>query len=317
MKTKHEMMSHSLEEVRAAYIAYLNTQGLTKNTINTSKSDAFYLWKKRGKDVFWSVIYSPDFEGLGKDILLKTLKQYSKGDADTNVNSYMAHLRRFRKFLASESAIDIAIVTSKSEAMARHKPHKMKQHLPDPCVEQVEQYLERWDSLEEYRLQEDALDKLFFELCPENKVISDVLLKVSALNDFYSTHIFKVFPMAKHIVALDIDERLKAGDVSLVGDIQKGSSTNRNYYSFATKYCSHHQPLDYPMYDSYVQTVMRYYARRDEFFIFSDSDLKNYERFKIILLAFRSFYGLEAYNLKEIDKYIWLLGKDFFQKTYY
>ena len=316
MKTKHEMMSHSLEEVRAAYIAYLNTQGLTKNTINTSKSDAFYLWKKRGKDVFWSVIYSPDFEGLGKDILLKTLKQYSKGDADTNVNSYMAHLRRFRKFLASESAIDIAIVTSKSEAMARHKPHKMKQHLPDPCVEQVEQYLERWDSLEEYRLQEDALDKLFFELCPENKVISDVLLKVSALNDFYSTHIFKVFPMAKHIVALDIDERLKAGDVSLVGDIQKGSSTNRNYYSFATKYCSHHQPLDYPMYDSYVQTVMRYYARRDEFFIFSDSDLKNYERFKIILLAFRSFYGLEAYNLKEIDKYIWLLGKDFFQKTY-
>ena len=317
MKTKHEMMSHSLEEVRAAYIAYLNTQGLTKNTINTSKSDAFYLWKKRGKDVFWSVIYSPDFEGLGKDILLKTLKQYSKGDADTNVNSYMAHLRRFRKFLASESAIDIAIVTSKSEAMARHKPHKMKQHLPDPCVEQVEQYLERWDSLEEYRLQEDALDKLFFELCPENKVISDVLLKVSALNDFYSTHIFKVFPMAKHIVALDIDERLKAGDVSLVGDIQKGSGTNRNYYSFATKYCSHHQPLDYPMYDSYVQTVMRYYARRDEFFIFSDSDLKNYERFKIILLAFRSFYGLEAYNLKEIDKYIWLLGKDFFQKTYY
>lgn len=310
-------MSHSLEEVRAAYIAYLNTQGLTKNTINTSKSDAFYLWKKRGKDVFWSVIYSPDFEGLGKDILLKTLKQYSKGDADTNVNSYMAHLRRFRKFLASESAIDIAIVTSKSEAMARHKPHKMKQHLPDPCVEQVEQYLERWDSLEEYRLQEDALDKLFFELCPENKVISDVLLKVSALNDFYSTHIFKVFPMAKHIVALDIDERLKAGDVSLVGDIQKGSGTNRNYYSFATKYCSHHQPLDYPMYDSYVQTVMRYYARRDEFFIFSDSDLKNYERFKIILLAFRSFYGLEAYNLKEIDKYIWLLGKDFFQKTYY
>ena len=192
----------------------------------------------------------------------------------------------------------------------------VKINAPKPSSEQVEFYLRAWDELENYHLQEDALDKLFFELCPENKVISDVLLKVSALNDFYSTHIFKVFPMAKHIVALDIDERLKAGDVSLVGDIQKGSSTNRNYYSFATKYCSHHQPLDYPMYDSYVQTVMRYYARRDEFFIFSDSDLKNYERFKIILLAFRSFYGLEAYNLKEIDKYIWLLGKDFFQKTY-
>jgi len=76
MKTKHEMMSYSFEEVRAAFITYLNTQGLTQNTINTSKSEAFYLWKKRGKDVFWSVIYSPDFEDVGKDILLKTLKQY-------------------------------------------------------------------------------------------------------------------------------------------------------------------------------------------------------------------------------------------------
>jgi len=317
MKTKHEMMSYSFEEVRAAFITYLNTQGLTQNTINTSKSEAFYLWKKRGKDVFWSVIYSPDFEDVGKDILLKTLKQYSKGDADTNVNSYMAHLRQFRKFLASQSAIYIPAIAVKQEPTAKRKPRRMKQHLPDPCVEQVEQYLEQWDSLEDYSLQEDALDKLFFELCPENKDISDVLLKVSALNDFYSTHIFKVFPMAKHIVALDVDERLGVGDLSLVGDIQKISGRNRNHYSFATKYCSHHKPFNFPIYDSYVDRVLRYYRRRDEFCDFIDSDLKEYEHFKAILMAFRSFYGLEAYNLKEIDKYIWLLGKEYIPKNYY
>lgn len=314
MKTKNEMMSYSFEEVRAAYISYLQTQGLRQNTINTSKSDAFYLWKKRGKDLFWSVIYSSDFEDLGKDVLLKTLRQYSKGDVDRNVNGYMVHLRYFRRFLASESAIDIPTIAAKPEATTKRKPHKLKQHLPDPCVEQVEQYLDQWDALEDYHLQENALDKLFFELCPENKDISDVLLKVSTLNDFYSTHIFKVFPMAKHIVDLDIDQRLKAGDVSLVMDIQKGSGNNRNYYSFATKYCSHHQPLAYPIYDSYVHAVLRHYGRRDEFFWFSDSELKNYERFKTILLAFRSFYGLEAYNLKQIDKYIWLLGKEYFAK---
>lgn len=316
MKTKLEMMSYSLEEIRPAYIAYLHTQGLTQNTINTSKSDAFYLWKKRGKDIFWSVIYSPDFEELGKDILLKTLKQYSKGEADTNVNSYMAHLRRFRKFLTSESSIDVPAVTPKPEVAAKRKPRKMKQHLPDPSVEQVEHYLAQWDSLEDYHLQENALDKLFFELCPENWDISDVLLKVSALNDFYSTHIFKVFPMAKHIVDLDIDERLKVGDASLVTEIQKGSGNNRNYYSFATKYCSHHQPLEFPIYDSYVHTVLRYYGKRDEFSIFSDADLKSYERFKGILMNFRYYYGLEAYTLKEIDKYIWLLGKEYFLKNY-
>lgn len=317
MKTKHEMMSYSLEEVKAGYIAYLHTKALTQNTINTSKSDAFYLWKKRGKDLFWSVVYSPDFEDLAKDALLKTLRQYSKGDVERNVNGYMVHLRWFRGFLTSESAIDIPAKTSKPEVTARRKPRKMKQHLPDPCVEEVEQYLEQWDVLEDYSLQEDALDKLFFELCPENKDISDVLLKVSALNDFYSTHIFKVFPMAKHIVALDVDERLRVGDVSLVGDIQKISGRNRNHYSFATKYCSHHKPFDFPIYDSYVDRVLRYYHRRDEFCDFVDSDLKEYERFKAILMAFRSFYDLEAYNLKEIDKYIWLLGKEYFPKNYY
>lgn len=317
MKTKNEMLAYSLEDIRAAYVAYLRKQGYKQNTINTSRSDAFYLWKKRGKDLFWSVIYSPDFEDLGKDVLLKTLRQYSKGDVDRNVNGYMVHLRYFRGFLASQSAINVPEIAAKPETTAMRKPRRMKQHLPDPCVEQVEQYLEQWDALEDYSLQEDTLDKLFFELCPENKDISDVLLKVSALNDFYSTHILKVFPMAKHIVALDIDERLRAGDVSLVGDIQKISGRNRNHYSFATKYCSHHKPVDFPIYDSYVDRVLRYYCKRDEFFDFIDSDLKEYERFKAILMAFRSFYGLEAYNLKEIDKYIWLLGKEYFPKNYY
>ena len=311
----HEIMTNSFDEVRAAYSTWLNTQGLSKNTINTSKSDTFYLWKKRGKDTFWSVIYSDDFESLGKATLLETLKVHSSGDAETNVNSYMAHLRRFRKFLASESAIDIPAITVKEIIRTKRKIRKMKQNLPDPSVEQVEHYLESWDLLEDYHLQEDALDKLFFELCPENKDISDVLLKVVALNDFYSTRIFKVFPMAKHIVDLDIDGRLKAGDLNLVGEIQKVNG--RNHYSFATKYCSHHQPLDYPIYDSYVDRVLRYYRRRDNFSIFDDSDLKDYERFKEILMAFRSFYGLDSYSLKEIDKYIWQLGKEYFPNNYY
>lgn len=310
-------MSYSFEEVRAAYIAYLNTQGFSKNTINTSKSDAFYLWKKLGKETFWDIVYSDNFENLGKDILLKTLKQYSRGDIERNVNGYLFHLRSFRKFLASVYAIDIPALPPKPEPKTKRKTRKMKRNLPYPCIEQVEHYLELWDLLEDYHLQEDALDKLFFELCPENKDISDVLLKVAALNDFYSTHIFKVFPMAKHIVDLDIDEKLKAGDLSLVGEVQKGSGNKRKYYSFATKYCSHHQPLVYPIYDSYVDKVLCYYRRRDEFSIFDDSDLKNYEHFKDILMAFRSYYGLEAFNLKQIDKYIWQLGKEYFPNSYY
>ncbi|UTW70364.1 hypothetical protein KHA80_07545 [Anaerobacillus sp. HL2] len=39
----------------------------------------------------------------------------------------------------------------------------------------------------------------------------------------------------------------------------------KNFYSFATKYCSHHNPLDYPIYDSYVDEVLRHFRNRDGF----------------------------------------------------
>ena len=61
----------------------------------------------------------------------------------------------------------------------------------------------------------------FFELIPKNEDISDILLKVATLNDFYSTNIFSVYPLAKHILSIDIDERLRQGDVALVKEVQK------------------------------------------------------------------------------------------------
>lgn len=84
------------------------------------------------------------------------------------------------------------------------------------------------------------------------------LIKVSALNDFYSTNIFSPFQVAKHIINLDIDDRLQVGDVTLVNDIAKVTMDNgkvENFYFFATKYCSHHKPIDLPIYDSYVDKL--------------------------------------------------------------
>lgn len=119
-------------------------------------------------------------------------------------------------------------------------------------------------------------------------------------------------------MSLKIDSRLISGDVNLVKDIQfvKYDKGIKNFYSFATKYCSHHKPIDYPIYDSYVDIVLRHFRKCDEFSIFQDSDLKDYPKFKNILLDFQSFYGLNDYNLKQIDQYLWLLGKDYFPKNY-
>ena len=190
--------------------------------------------------------------------------------------------------------------------------------IPNPSKDEVKKYLQKWDSLDNYVLQDSSLDKLFLKTYPNNTDINDILIKASSLNDFYSTNIFSIFSVAKHILELNIDERLKAGDETLVNDIAKIiiNNKNKNFYSFASKYCSHHYPTEYPIYDNYVEKVLLYFKKRDKFDDFTKEDLKNYKTFKKILITFKNFYKIDEYDLKEIDKYIWQLGKEYFPKKY-
>lgn len=190
--------------------------------------------------------------------------------------------------------------------------------IPNPSKGEVKKYLQKWDSLDNYVLQESSLDKLFLKTYPNNTDINDILIKASSLNDFYSTNIFSIFSVAKHILELNIDERLKAGDETLVNDIAKIiiNNKNKNFYSFASKYCSHHYPTEYPIYDNNVEKVLLYFKKRDKFDDFTKEDLKNYKTFKKILITFKNFYKIDEYDLKEIDKYIWQLGKEYFPKKY-
>ncbi len=301
----------SYDELRKKYRNYMQNEGFGKSSIQTAYSDTFYLWRKERPDVFWTVVEAPDFEEIAQTILKKTIKQNSSGNVDSLIGGYMSHLRRFRRFLLRDD--EIMTLTNESTEKKLRKPQ-----VPVPTNEQVEHYLHVWNELENYYLQEEALDKLFLSLCPDNKDICDILLKVATLNDFYSTNIFSVYPVAKHIQALNIDGRLKAGDITLISEIQKVTINNieKNFYSFATKYCSHHNPTDYPIYDIYVDKVLCYFRDQDGFTSFKAEDLKDYVKFKGILIDFRIFYGLEKYNLKEIDKYIWQLGKEWFPKNY-
>lgn len=190
--------------------------------------------------------------------------------------------------------------------------------IPKPNKIEVEKYLNKWDSLENYVLQENALNKLFMEVYPNNTDINDILIKCSSLNDFYSTNIFSIFHVAKHILELNIDERVKNKDTSLVNDIAKLNINGKEkyFYSFATKYCSHHFPNDFPIYDSFVEKCLIYFKKKDKFYKFTKEDLKDYAKFKEILLHFKRYYNIDEFNLKDIDKYLWQLGKDYFPKKY-
>ena len=191
-------------------------------------------------------------------------------------------------------------------------------NIPRPCNEEVKKYLDLWNSLENYVLQERSLDKLFKDKIPNNTEIEDILIKASTLKDFYSTNIFSIFPVAKHILSLNIDERLKSGDSSLVAEIAEVEMAGKRkcFYSFATKYCSHHNQEDFPIYDCYVEKVLMYFKKRDRFDKFKMDDLKNYPRFKELLLSFAGYYGIAEYGLKDLDRYLWQLGKKYFPNKY-
>ncbi|MDN5299348.1 MAG: hypothetical protein PWP51_1901 [Clostridiales bacterium] len=196
---------------------------------------------------------------------------------------------------------------------------KVVDTIAKPSETEIVNYLDRWDHVEQYRLQEKALNQLFGETYPHNTALHEVLVKVAALNQFYSTNIFKVFDVAKHIMTLNIDARLSTKDVNIVNEIATVSYENgkmRNFYSFATKYCSHHYPDDYPIYDSYVEKMLLFFKEKDQFCQFKTQELHEYERFKSILCQFRCFYGLENVSLKKIDQYLWQVGKIHFPNKY-
>ena len=190
---------------------------------------------------------------------------------------------------------------------------------PLPSNSSISKYLEKWKPLDSYVLQEKSLALLFTELCPNNDNIEGILLKVSALNDFYSTNIYDTFTVASHIMKLNIDSRLEARDYSLVNDISRVTMKDgsvRNFYSFASKYCSHHKPEYFPIYDSYVGKMLKYYRNSDKCKEFKNDDLKDYETFISIISELKSRYSLGTQTLRELDIFLWLAGKEHFPHTY-
>ena len=186
----------------------------------------------------------------------------------------------------------------------------------NPSVKDAQWFIDYWQELPSYTAQERALDKLFMELCPKNNRIEDVLIKCSALNDFYSTNIFGIHTLAEHILSLNIDKRLHQVDYTLIGDIAKVEVNGKEhcFYSFATKYCSHHLPEKYAIYDNYVEKVLLSMNKKEPFASFKREDLKDYETYMGVIRGFSQHFGLTQFSIKQLDQYLWQLGKWYFNQ---
>lgn len=187
-----------------------------------------------------------------------------------------------------------------------------------PSVAEVNKYLKKWAGLTHYVEQDKAI-YLLFKTFPKNDKLGEVISKACCVNGFYSTNIYDIYTISQHIIDLKIDKRLAKNDLTVVNDIAKCKMKNgkiKEFYSFATKYCSHCKDDVYPIYDSFVDKMLCELNKLYSFSTFKKADLKDYVKFCGVLNDLKKHFGLGKFTLKEIDMYLWQAGKDYFSKPY-
>ena len=206
---------------------------------------------------------------------------------------------------------------------------------------------------ENYREQEKVVENIFSEngvfakLGREN-LQQIVLLKVSVLDSFYSTNLakFGIYEVAKHITKLEqkdqIHQKIRNANpqnynelkniVKQIAECKRKDDKKKVFYSFATKYCFHHNQNAFRIYDSFVREVLVFFnngksdKNNAKFNISSklvgtnfygkkltNKELKDYDTYNTFLQAIDEFakhYGLENENTRDLDHFLWILGKE-------
>lgn len=197
-----------------------------------------------------------------------------------------------------------------------------------PSVAEIERCKEKWSNDPDYKryvVAEKALNKVFQHRDADYLSDVDLMTKVSLLNDLYSTQIWSTYKVVEHYQTVNgLSERMAEGDLSLIKDLRKvemgkkdlsevemgKKNTTRNCYSFATKFCSHHFPDLFPIYDSVVDEMLWQLKQRDNFANFHRKDLKVYEKFVGVINQLQDYYNLTDYSYKDIDVMLWVTGRN-------
>jgi hypothetical protein len=185
--------------------------------------------------------------------------------------------------------------------------------LPLPTIKLVKEKCAEYDNAPWNKLGDLALAQLLGKF-RENTEDSHVLLKVLVLNKLFSSWVpdIKVEPLAVYIAGCGIDPLLKDGTSGAVKLITDCPEMKRRHYSFATKFCSWHEPTKYPIYDRYADACLWLYQKQRAFSKnFHHQDLEGYDGLIRIITAFGTFFELKLNDdvtYRELDKFLWLLG---------
>jgi hypothetical protein len=162
----------------------------------------------------------------------------------------------------------------------------------------------------------DGVIRAAFARHPGNTSLDDVVPKVVLLKTLYRTEVLDWWRMAKHVRAQRLDALLKAGDLRAVARLRKGHGigprrgSERDFYSFATKYCHWHRADKFPMYDKWVALALGHINARFRFLEpWAKGELRrDYSHFVRIVDACRDGLGLKWPGYKRLDQALWVFG---------
>lgn len=165
-----------------------------------------------------------------------------------------------------------------------------------------------------------VIDNIFIQY--GKNVVAYNYVKAAIIDFAYSTRVKHMDELVLNITNIkNFDSLVNKGDPNLVNNMKKVALNNNeeiNYLSFSSKYCHKYNPKDYPIYDSYVERVLRTYQKQFHFFddstkAITKESLKDYVFYKEVVDAFINKYksaGIDSYI--KFDRYLWTMGKENF-----
>lgn len=155
-----------------------------------------------------------------------------------------------------------------------------------------------------------------FKMNPANTDADIVRMKVGAVNDRDLKLTVNTEDMVKHILQLKIDDRLKAGNLSLVNDIAAiENSPNPMLLHFASAYCNFHRPEIYPIYSNqHIEFYRRYITNYQ--LPLDPEKLNTYEVFYEALNDLVNRLGVSGkMNYLQLRKFGWLYAEKVVQES--
>jgi hypothetical protein len=174
----------------------------------------------------------------------------------------------------------------------------------------LKKYLDIFSNQEMYFVNELRNIELFSKT-PGNTKADDVKTKVSALNDSEVRSLSLEDDMIIHIVKLNIDDRLKKNDLTVVEEIANISAHGKNHHllHFASIYCNFHKPDVFPIYSEQYHDFYRKYIVNYNLPLDADK-LKTYDVFSQALNDLAERLQLKGkMNYLHLRKFAWLYAE--------